>query len=168
MYLGSLGKHLGSLKIDGNSGLTPNGSDGHRLRLPVLVSDQLPLVRSSILFDFAFTKHPPHSHDRRPTRLAHQEHSHRHGGDWNRWVMQGHRHHARRVLRSLRCELVIGNRTIERQEQRVEYILAYPRSDSGSCYPMTPIFGKVSRYDDGFGRSSLRYSSFYESPTRAR
>ena len=85
-------------------------------------------LHSSIHLDIAFTQRSPHAHDRCPTRPAWQERS---GSDWvsgwDQWIVQDNCHHAHRVFRPLRGELVVGNRSDGCRQPSHKYTLSYPR-----------------------------------------
>ena len=128
------------------------------------MGEQTCTVCTSMPFNYTLTQRPPHLHDHHPAHPSCQKHSCCSADRWNRWIMQGRRHHARRVLRPLRYHLTIVYWDLGRQQQRCEFLLVHPHSKSGLCFPTTPIF----RQAEGLGRSSLHCSSFYESPTGAR
>ena len=75
---------------------------------------------------------------------VHQKHLCRPGDDWNRWIVQGRRHHARQVLCNYRCELVLCHWTLgRRRKPHCEFLLAHPLSDSGLSFSTTAAFGQV-------------------------
>ena len=64
------------------------------------------------------------SHDRHPDHPACQGHSRCHGGVWNWWIVQGHRHHVHRVLCPLCYELFASYCAVG--EARCYYLLIDP------------------------------------------
>ena len=115
-------------------------SYGYHIHLPERVKLCQRVVRSSILFDLAFTQRHPHPDDRHPDRAASQERSRRPGDNRNRWIVQCCYHHAHRVLCPLRCELAAGYWSMGRWKPHYEFLLVHLPSDSGPCFRTTAIF----------------------------